>query len=162
MKIGILVSILVFLGTASFIGSRDLPRLWKLSHNGQFISAKVVKLEPENHNTYFYSYVVNSRAYIGDAFIPPAGVKLGQQIRIVYSPDNPEWSSDQKDLNAAFKNELFFSLIATVFGSVVLTAGVLRSLNITLEDAFSRNVSIKKADIIPWFQWRDTGGGDKP
>lgn len=160
MKIGVLVFLLSFCTIAVLSGSQTLPCLWRLSLDGTPVLAEVVKLVPEEHNRFYYVYLIRGEKYVGAGHIPSTGLKIGDRVSIVYSRSNPECSRND-DVIAALRTDFILTLVGSVLSSFVLTGGALRLLNISLDDAFSQNVSIKKADILPWFQWRDTGSGDK-
>jgi len=120
---GVWLALALALGT--FVGSLNLPRLYRLVEHGVKTQGVVTAKEPQNHQYVHYTYRVGGSTFQGTGQSgwgnPPfQSLGPGDQVMVYYDTANPGWSLLGEPV-PDFKNEVISVLMVVfIFPSLIL------------------------------------------
>ena len=129
-RAAVLRTMIVYVALASLVavilGHFNVPRYWRMLHDGQATEAVVVRTACDNHGSVFYRFDVSGRAYagVGNAGFgtPECGhLKAGDQIAVYYLPSDPSVSLPGQ-IRDRWDNELITLFLAiTIFPALLIS-----------------------------------------
>jgi hypothetical protein len=101
-----------------------VPTFYKLSHGGVAIQGKVTLLEPEKHQTVYYSYEVDGMSYAGGGRAGYGNpgfsyLTVGETVLVYYLPTAPQVSCIGHP-NELLKNEVIPLALGIIISPVFL------------------------------------------
>jgi hypothetical protein len=111
---------------AVILGHLNIPRYWRMLHDGQATHAMVIRTACDNHGSVYYRFEVSGREYAG---VGNAGfgtpqcdhLKAGDQIAVYYLPSDPTVSLPGQ-IRDRWDNELITLFLAiTVFPALIIS-----------------------------------------
>jgi hypothetical protein len=120
---------MLVVGFAVFLGSLNVPVIYKLLKHGGQTTARIVRTDCGNHSSGSYAYVVRGVPYLGGDVMSSDCEQLhkGQEITVYYDLTDPRVSIAEQPM-ASLENELMFiALVCLVFPPVIMI-GVARAI----------------------------------
>ena len=111
---------------AVIVGHFNIPRYWRMLHDGYATHAIVVRTACDNHGSVYYRFEVSGREYAG---VGNAGfgtpecdhLKAGDQIAVYYLPSDPSVSLPGQ-IRDRWDNELISVFLAiTIFPALIIS-----------------------------------------
>ena len=110
----------------------------RLAHSGAKTTGRVIKKEPENHQSVRYEYSIASKSYFGSGSTGSRGlpvlyqIRIGDQIPVTYLPKNPSVSlpGDPEEIYSSWSVALFGILpAASLLAGGITAVRLHRKLN---------------------------------
>lgn len=101
----------------------SLPHGWlawyRISYSGQEAHAVITRRQPENHQTCFFKYMVNSQEYEGSD--QGCDSQVGETVLVTYLPKDPTFATvtpPKEQLAFLLLTPVVMSALAGVFGAL--------------------------------------------
>lgn len=88
--LGFFGALTFYWGAATFDGSFDWVREFRLLRHAAQAEAVITSREPENHDLSHYEFNANGKRYVGAG---PGGGEVGEAVTVFYLPDDPTFST---------------------------------------------------------------------
>ena len=123
-KIFLLGAAYVLLATAFTLGLGHLNWVQynSLCHQGVKATARVTRFEPQNHNSFFYSYAIGGHVYEGGGHPYGWHPQPGEMVDIFYVPTDPAISCYGNPQDLRRNETIFIASVAIIFPALILAA----------------------------------------